>query len=152
MQLADLGLMGMMTSADYGGAGMDTISYVLAMEEISKVDSSVSVAMSVNNSLVCWGLEHYANEAQKQQFESQSGRGATEQEMSQIRDQIWEKLVFENVYANEFEIIAHLSLKPLNAAELIKTNAGFTVLEKNINFFTHSNFCRVGNANLALSN
>ena len=55
-------------------------------------------------------------------------------------------------YANEFEIIAHLSLKPLNAAELIKTNAGFTVLEKNINFFTHSNFCRVGNANLALSN
>jgi len=68
MQLADLGLMGMMTSADYGGAGMDTISYVLAMEEISKVDSSVSVAMSVNNSLVCWGLEHYANEVQKQQY------------------------------------------------------------------------------------
>jgi alkylation response protein AidB-like acyl-CoA dehydrogenase len=68
MQLADLGLMGMMTSAEYGGAGMDTISYVLAMEEISKVDSSVSVAMSVNNSLVCWGLEHYANEAQKQQY------------------------------------------------------------------------------------
>jgi alkylation response protein AidB-like acyl-CoA dehydrogenase len=68
MQLADLGLMGMMTSTDYGGAGMDTISYVLAMEEISKVDSSVSVAMSVNNSLVCWGLEHYANEAQKQQY------------------------------------------------------------------------------------
>jgi alkylation response protein AidB-like acyl-CoA dehydrogenase len=68
MQLADLGLMGMMTSADYGGAGMDTISYVLAMEEISKVDSSVSVAMSVNNSLVCWGLEYYANEVQKQQY------------------------------------------------------------------------------------
>ena len=68
MQLADLGLMGMMTNAEYGGAGMDTISYVLAMEEISKVDSSVSVAMSVNNSLVCWGLEHYANEAQKQQY------------------------------------------------------------------------------------
>lgn len=68
MQLADLGLMGMMTSVEYGGAGMDTISYVLAMEEISKVDSSVSVAMSVNNSLVCWGLEHYANEAQKQQY------------------------------------------------------------------------------------
>lgn len=68
MQLADLGLMGMMTSVEYGGAGMDTVSYVLAMEEISKVDSSVSVAMSVNNSLVCWGLEHYANEAQKQQY------------------------------------------------------------------------------------
>ncbi len=68
LQLAELGLMGMMTSADYGGAGMDTISYVLAMEEISKVDSSVSVAMSVNNSLVCWGLEHFANEEQKLQY------------------------------------------------------------------------------------
>ena len=68
LQLAELGFMGMMTSPEYGGAGMDTISYVLAMEEISKVDSSVSVAMSVNNSLVCWGLEHYANEAQKQQY------------------------------------------------------------------------------------
>jgi alkylation response protein AidB-like acyl-CoA dehydrogenase len=60
--------MGMMTSPEYGGAGMDTISYVLAMEEISKVDSSVSVAMSVNNSLVCWGLEHFANEEQKLQY------------------------------------------------------------------------------------
>jgi alkylation response protein AidB-like acyl-CoA dehydrogenase len=68
LQLAELGFMGMMTSPEYGGAGMDTISYVLAMEEISKVDSSVSVAMSVNNSLVCWGLEHFANEEQKQQY------------------------------------------------------------------------------------
>ncbi len=68
LQLAELGFMGMMTQPEYGGAGMDTISYVLAMEEISKVDSSVSVAMSVNNSLVCWGLEHYANEEQKQQY------------------------------------------------------------------------------------
>ena len=68
LQLAELGLMGMMTNPNYGGAGMDTISYVLAMEEISKVDSSVSVAMSVNNSLVCWGLEHFANEDQKQQY------------------------------------------------------------------------------------
>lgn len=68
LQLANLGFMGMMASPDYGGAGMDTISYVLAMEEISKVDSSVSVAMSVNNSLVCWGLENFANEVQKQQY------------------------------------------------------------------------------------
>ena len=68
LQLANLGFMGMMSSPNYGGAGMDTISYVLAMEEISKVDSSVSVAMSVNNSLVCWGLEHFANETQKQQY------------------------------------------------------------------------------------
>jgi len=68
LQLAALGFMGMMVSPAYGGAGMDTISYVLAMEEISKVDASVSVAMSVNNSLVCWGLEHFANEEQKQQY------------------------------------------------------------------------------------
>lgn len=68
LQLADLGFMGMMASPINGGAGMDTISYVLAMEEISKVDASVSVAMSVNNSLVCWGLENFANDQQKQQY------------------------------------------------------------------------------------
>jgi alkylation response protein AidB-like acyl-CoA dehydrogenase len=68
LQLADLGFMGMMASPINGGAGMDTISYVLAMEEISKVDASVSVAMSVNNSLVCWGLEKFANDQQKQQY------------------------------------------------------------------------------------
>jgi alkylation response protein AidB-like acyl-CoA dehydrogenase len=68
MQLADLGFMGLMVSQAYGGAGMDTVSYVLAMEEISKVDASVSVCMSVNNSLVCWGLEEYGNEEQKQKY------------------------------------------------------------------------------------
>ena len=68
MQLADLGFMGLMVSPAYGGAGMDTVSYVLAMEEISKVDASVSVCMSVNNSLVCWGLEEYGNEEQKQKY------------------------------------------------------------------------------------
>jgi alkylation response protein AidB-like acyl-CoA dehydrogenase len=67
-KLADLGFMGMMVKPEYGGGGMDTISYVLAMEEISKVDASVSVCMSVNNSLVCYGLQEYANEAQKQQY------------------------------------------------------------------------------------
>lgn len=67
-KLADLGFMGMMVDPNYGGVGMDTISYVLAMEEISKVDASVSVCMSVNNSLVCWGLEKYGNEAQKQKY------------------------------------------------------------------------------------
>jgi len=68
MQLADLGFMGMMVKPEYGGAGMDTISYVLAMEEISKIDASVSVCMSVNNSLVCWGLEEYCTEEQKQKY------------------------------------------------------------------------------------
>ncbi len=68
MKLADLGFLGMMVDPQYGGAGMDTISYVLAMEEISKVDASVSVVMSVNNSLVCYGLQQYGTEEQKQKY------------------------------------------------------------------------------------
>ena len=68
MKLAELGFLGMMVEPKYGGAGMDTISYVLAMEEISKVDASVSVVMSVNNSLVNWGLETYGTEEQKQKY------------------------------------------------------------------------------------
>lgn len=67
-KLADLGFMGMMVKPEYGGSGMDTVSYVLAMEEISKIDASVSVCMSVNNSLVCYGLQEYGNEAQKQKY------------------------------------------------------------------------------------
>lgn len=67
-QLAELGFLGMMVDPKYGGGGMDTISYVLAMEEISKVDASVSVIMSVNNSLVCWGLEQFGTEEQKQKY------------------------------------------------------------------------------------
>jgi len=66
--LGELGFLGMMTSTEYGGSGMDTISYVLAMEEISKIDASTSVCMSVNNSLVCWGLEHFGTEEQKQRY------------------------------------------------------------------------------------
>ncbi len=68
MKLAELGFMGMMVAPAYGGAGMDTVSYVLAMEEISKVDASVSVCMSVNNSLVAWGLEAYGTEEQKRRY------------------------------------------------------------------------------------
>ncbi|MFN6092458.1 MAG: acyl-CoA dehydrogenase family protein, partial [Bacteroidota bacterium] len=67
-RLGELGFMGMMVSPQYGGSGLDTISYVLAMEEISKVDASASVVMSVNNSLVCWGLETFGNEDQKQKY------------------------------------------------------------------------------------
>jgi len=67
-QLGELGFLGMMVSQKYGGGGMDAISYVLAMEEISKVDASASVVMSVNNSLVCWGLEEYGTEEQKQKY------------------------------------------------------------------------------------
>ncbi len=68
MKLAELGFMGMMVDPKYGGSGMDAMSYVLAMEEISKIDASTSVCMSVNNSLVCWGLETFGSEAQKQQY------------------------------------------------------------------------------------
>src|SRR5687768_10315703 len=68
MQLADLGFLGMMVDQKYGGAGMDTVSYVLAMEEISKIDASVSVVMSVNNSLVCFGLQEFGTEEQKKQY------------------------------------------------------------------------------------
>lgn len=68
MKLADLGFMGMMVNTQYGGAGLDTVSYVLAMEEISKIDASTSVCMSVNNSLVCWGIEAYGTEEQKAKY------------------------------------------------------------------------------------
>ncbi len=66
--MGELGFMGMMVDPKYGGGGMDTVSYVLAMEEISKVDASASVCMSVNNSLVCWGLEKYGTEDQKEKY------------------------------------------------------------------------------------
>jgi len=67
-KMGELGFLGMMTDPKYGGGGMDTVSYVLAMEEISKIDASASVVMSVNNSLVCWGLETYGSEEQKQKY------------------------------------------------------------------------------------
>ncbi len=67
-KLGELGFLGMMVDPKYGGGGMDAISYVLAMEEISKIDASCSVVMSVNNSLVCWGLEHFGTEEQKQKY------------------------------------------------------------------------------------
>ncbi len=67
-KLGELGFLGIMVDPKYGGAGMDTISYVLAMEELSKIDASASVVVSVNNSLVCWGIETYGNEEQKQKY------------------------------------------------------------------------------------
>tara|TARA_B100000963_G_scaffold88047_1_gene75607 strand:+ start:4466 stop:5605 length:1140 start_codon:yes stop_codon:yes gene_type:complete len=67
-KLGELGFMGMMVDPKYGGSGMDTISYVLAMEEISKIDASCSVIMSVNNSLVCWGIETFGTDQQKEKY------------------------------------------------------------------------------------
>jgi len=67
-QMGELGFMGMMVPPEYGGSGMDAISYVLVMEELSKIDASASVVVSVNNSLVCYGLEKYGTEEQKQKY------------------------------------------------------------------------------------
>ena len=67
-QMAELGFLGMMVNTKYGGSGLDTLSYVLVMEELSKIDASASVIVSVNNSLVCWGLEAYGTETQKEKY------------------------------------------------------------------------------------
>ena len=67
-KLGELGFLGMMVDPKYGGSGLDTLSYVLAMEELSKIDASTSVVVSVNNSLVCWGIEKYGNEEQKEKY------------------------------------------------------------------------------------
>jgi alkylation response protein AidB-like acyl-CoA dehydrogenase len=74
-KMAELGFLGMMVDPAYGGGGMDTISYVVAMEEISKVDASCSVIMSVNNSLVCWGLESFGSEEQKRKYLTPLAKG-----------------------------------------------------------------------------
>ena len=74
-KMGELGFMGMMVDPKYNGGGMDSVSYVLAMEEISKIDASASVCMSVNNSLVCWGLERYGTEEQKQKYLSKLTTG-----------------------------------------------------------------------------
>lgn len=74
-KMASLGFMGMMVKPEYGGSGLDTLAYVLAMEEISKVDASAAVCMSVNNSLVCWGLQEFGTEAQKQHYLSRLAKG-----------------------------------------------------------------------------
>jgi alkylation response protein AidB-like acyl-CoA dehydrogenase len=81
LKLAELGFMGMMIDPKYGGAGMDTVSYVLAMEEISKIDASVSVCMSVNNSLVCYGLQEFGTEEQKQEYLVPLAQGKKNEEL-----------------------------------------------------------------------
>lgn len=80
-KLAELGFMGMMVKPEYGGSGLDTISYVLAMEEISKIDASVSVCMSVNNSLVCYGLQEFGTEEQKHKYLTPLAQGQKDGEL-----------------------------------------------------------------------
>ena len=74
-QMGELGFLGMMVDPKYGGGGMDTVSYVLVMEELAKVDASAAVIVSVNNSLVCWGLETYGNEDQKSKYLHRLAKG-----------------------------------------------------------------------------
>ncbi|MEO6682803.1 MAG: acyl-CoA dehydrogenase [Ginsengibacter sp.] len=81
VKLAELGFLGMMVSPEYGGAGLDTVSYVLAIEEISKIDASVSVVMSVNNSLVCYGIEAYGTEEQKKKYLTPLAQGKKDGEL-----------------------------------------------------------------------
>lgn len=76
-EMGELGFMGMMVLPEYGGGGMDTLAYVIAMEEISKVDASAGVIMSVNNSLVCWGIQRYGTEEQKQKYLTRLASGGT---------------------------------------------------------------------------
>ncbi len=101
-KLGEFGFMGMMVPPEWGGAGFDTISYVLALEEISKVDASVGVIMSVNNSLVCYGINHWGTDGQKERFlkplasgiklgcfclsEPEAGSDATQQKTEAIKD------------------------------------------------------------------
>lgn len=116
-KLGELGFMGMMVSPDYGGSGMDTISYVLAMEEISKVDASVGVIMSVNNSLVCYGLQKHGSEEVKQKYlvplaqgqklgafclsEPEAGSDATSQKTEAILNNgVWELTGSKNWITN----------------------------------------------------
>jgi len=100
--MGELGLLGMMVPEEWGGAGLDTVSYVLAMIEISKVDASAGVIMSVNNSLVCWGLDHFGTQQQKEKYlrdlasgkiigafclsEPEAGSDATNQHTTAVRD------------------------------------------------------------------
>ena len=81
MKLGELGFMGMMVDPAYGGAGLDTVTYVLAMKEISKIDASVSVCMSVNNSLVCWGLNAYGIHEQKEKYLTPLAQGRKDGEL-----------------------------------------------------------------------
>ena len=81
MKLAELDFLGMMVKPEYGGAGMDTVSYVLAMEEISKIDASVSVVMSVNNSLVCYGLQEFGSEEQKIKYLTPLAQGRKDNDL-----------------------------------------------------------------------
>ena len=131
-KMGEMGFLGMMVNPNYGGGGMDTISYVLAMEEISKIDASCSVIMSVNNSLVCWGIEQYGTKEQKEKYlphlaagkilgafclsEPEAGSDATSQKTTAIEEEDHYLLngtknwITNGNSASVYLVIAHLGL------------------------------------------
>lgn len=152
-KMGELGFMGMMVDPKYGGSGLDTISYVLAMEEISKIDASASVVMSVNNSLVCWGLQEFGTEEQKQHWlpllasgqihgafclsEPEAGSDATSQKTSAIdRGDYYlvngtKNWITNGNTASFYIVIAQTNVekrsKGINALIMTKDMPGFTV-------------------------
>jgi len=152
-QMGELGFMGMMVSPDYGGAGMDTISYVLAMIEISKVDASLGVVMSVNNSLVCWGLESYGSDFIKEKYltplaqgeklgsfalsEPEAGSDATKQKTTADKDGDFYILNgIKNWTSNGQSADYHLVMATTNKEKAHKGISTFLV-EKGIEGFGH---------------
>ncbi|WP_304196784.1 acyl-CoA dehydrogenase family protein [Flavobacterium alvei] len=152
-KMGELGFMGMMVDPKYGGSGLDTISYVLAMEEISKIDASASVVMSVNNSLVCWGLQEFGTEEQKQHWlpllasgqihgafclsEPEAGSDATSQKTSAIDMGDYylvngtKNWITNGNTASFYIVIAQTNVekrsKGINALIMTKDMPGFTV-------------------------
>lgn len=152
-KMGQLGFLGMMVAPEYGGGGMDAVSYVLAMEEIAKVDASAAVIMSVNNSLVCWGLEHFGSEFQKQKYltklatgellgafclsEPEAGSDATSQKTTAIDKGDYylvngiKNWITNGGTANVYLVIAQTNVdkkhRGINALIIEKGTKGFTI-------------------------
>jgi alkylation response protein AidB-like acyl-CoA dehydrogenase len=153
-KLGELGFMGMMVSPEWGGAGLDTISYVIAMEEVSKVDASVGVIMSVNNSLVCWAIETHGTDEQKERFlrplatgeklgayclsEPEAGSDATQQHTLATRndDGTWTINGTKNWITNGTTADVYLVYAQTDKAKGYKGISCF-IVEKGMTGFTH---------------
>lgn len=152
-KLGELGFMGMMVPTEYGGAGLDCVSYVLAMIEISKVDASVGVIMSVNNSLVCYGIEKYGTNEQKEKFlvplasgkvigafclsEPEAGSDATHQKTSaQLKDGVWILNGMKNWITNGTSSTYYLVMAQTDSEKKHKGITTFLV-EKGMPGFSH---------------
>ncbi len=152
-KLGELGFMGMMVPPEYGGSGLDCVSYVLAMIEISKVDASVGVIMSVNNSLVCYGIEKYGTKEQKEKFlvplasgkvfgafclsEPEAGSDATHQKTSaQLKDGVWILNGMKNWITNGTTSTYYLVMAQTDSEKKHKGITTFLV-EKGMPGFSH---------------